>query len=199
MSSSSQATLADPSPPTCLVFERNSMLETTILRHASPVYRVSTNRHGSTTEVCVPGTHTIIARIVRKEILPDTVAFSDTNGGKAVRVSRWLKRTKQADGRSEAILETDIGACILRTHPDYRLALYDADLSTIVAHWAPLTRPPSPPTLVLAPGIERSQVKILVAFLCEEQKLRIAEKNSTVKAAAYRAKGRYWTAPMGEN
>lgn len=83
---------------TCLLFEQNSMLDSTITDNASPIYRVSTNEHGSVTELRAAGPNTVLARIARKEILPDTVKFPDMKGGKSMRVSKWLKRTTQKDG-----------------------------------------------------------------------------------------------------
>ncbi|KAJ7128354.1 hypothetical protein C8R44DRAFT_732688 [Mycena epipterygia] len=119
-------------------------------------------------------THELVAHVERRELLPDTVAFSNDNGGKAMRVSKWLKHIKLADGLLANVLETHIGACVLRTHPVHRLALYSPDLNIIVAHWE---RHLGSMILVLSPGIEASQAQILVAFLYEEQKMR-ADKRS---------------------
>ncbi|KAJ7509452.1 hypothetical protein B0H11DRAFT_1959699 [Mycena galericulata] len=190
MSSTSQVTLAVTTPNTCLNFGRDSMQTTTVLCRGKPVYAISTDQHGATTEVRVPGTQALVARIARKELLPDTVAFPDVGDGKALRVSKWLRRTKLADGLPAAILETDIGECVLRIHPEYRLALFTPDLSIIIAHWESGV---TPPTLVLAPGIERSQAHILAAFLYEEQKMRIAERNGDPQIANFKAKLEYRT------
>lgn len=98
MASSSEVTLITPTPQIRLEFESNSMLDTIVLRHSDPLYTVSTNKHRSTTEMRVAMTHELVAHIERKELLPDTVAFACDNGGKAMRVSKWLKHMKLADG-----------------------------------------------------------------------------------------------------
>ncbi|KAJ7111226.1 hypothetical protein C8R44DRAFT_799150 [Mycena epipterygia] len=156
------------------------MLTTTITQNGVPAYKVSTNQHGSTTEIRTTGTDALIARIVRKELLPDTASFPDVSGGKAMRTSRWLKRATLADGLPAGALETEIGTCFLRRHPVQGLSLYRADMVTIVTQWQPRTAE-SPLALIIAAGMERSHTLILAAFLYEEQRLRIMEKNGKVQ------------------
>jgi hypothetical protein len=81
-----------------LVFETNSMTATTITQDGVPLYKVTTSQHGSMTEIRTTGTDTLVARIARKELFPDTVTFPDANGGKAKQVSKWLKAGTGADG-----------------------------------------------------------------------------------------------------
>ncbi|KAJ6529674.1 hypothetical protein B0H19DRAFT_1193013 [Mycena capillaripes] len=162
--------------PTSLVFEKNSMMDTTITRNGSPIYKVSTDKHGSTTEVHAPGTDTVLARIVRRELFPDTVLFPEDDNGKSTRVSKWLKRTTLADNSTAVTLETVWGSSVLGTHPDYGLALYGPDRSNIIARWRLQTQS-SPLALIIASGLERFQAQILTAFLYEEQRLRITDKN----------------------
>ncbi|KAJ7932201.1 hypothetical protein B0H13DRAFT_1956735 [Mycena leptocephala] len=162
-------------PRACkLVFGTDSMLNCTITRNGAPEYTVSTKKGGSTTEVHASGTDALLARIVRKDLFPSTVVFPDLNDGKAIRLAKWLKRVTLADGQGlAASLETDVGICYLRLHPTLRLALYSADLSTIIAHWA-LKTESSPRTLIIAPEVERSHAQILAAFLYEDERLRKA-------------------------
>ncbi|KAJ7691046.1 hypothetical protein B0H17DRAFT_1201386 [Mycena rosella] len=164
---------------TVLAFESNSMLATMITRGGAPLYAVSTNQHGSTTEIRAPGTNTLLARIARRELLPDTIAFAD---GKPTRLSKWLKQGTLADGLPAATLDTPPGVCVLRAHPEHRLT-------------------PLPPAVALAPtqvtmalvfpkAVDAGwEVRILAAFLFQEQRTRIAERNSEVHATAvmYRA------------
>ncbi|KAJ7930989.1 hypothetical protein B0H13DRAFT_1960077 [Mycena leptocephala] len=134
-------------PRACkLVFGTDSMLNCTITRNGAPEYTVSTKKGGSTTEVHASGTDTLLARIARKDLFPSTVG---------------------------CFAETDVGICYLRLHPTLRLALYSADLSTIIVHWA-LKTESSPRTLIIAPGVERSHAQILAAFLYEDERLRKA-------------------------
>ncbi|KAJ7923621.1 hypothetical protein B0H13DRAFT_2401572 [Mycena leptocephala] len=117
-----------------------------------PVYTVSTKKSGSTTEVHTPGTNALVARIARKELLPSTVVFPALNDGKSIRIAKWLKRVTLPEGQGIA------------------------DLSSIIAHWAPKTEP-SPRTLIIAPGVERSHAQILAAFLYEDERLRKAVRD----------------------
>ncbi|KAJ7603595.1 hypothetical protein FB45DRAFT_908550 [Roridomyces roridus] len=181
MFSGSQITLVDPAPRIFLTFSRNSMLSTTIRRQpqGNLVYLVTTNMHATTTEVRDADTERPVARIVRKDFLPDTVSFS---GGKTVRMNKWLKRAELPDEIPSSILEIDMGQCVLRAHPQYRLALYSPGMDNILAHWEPNTHPP---TLILSPTVESSQSQILTAFLYLEQMMRIKEKNATTRASVY--------------
>jgi hypothetical protein len=103
------------------------------------------------------------------------------------------------------MLETALGTRLLRTHPVYRLAvrnkllpaqiideahtlqLYTADLTTIIAHWQQGT----PMSLILAPEVVTSQAQILAAFMYEEQRLRVRERNGQVQAEAALWRARY--------
>ncbi|KAJ7488276.1 hypothetical protein FB451DRAFT_734368 [Mycena latifolia] len=165
-----------------LVFERNSMLSTTVTRGGSPLYAISTDQHGSTTEVRAPGTDTLLVRIARRDILPDTIAFPADANSKPMRLSKWLKRSTLVDGFPAATFDTPAGAWVLRTHPVYRLAVYTADLTRIIAHW----QPDAAMVLVLAKGTTldaASEVRILAAFLYEEQRMRVADRNGEVAAS----------------
>ncbi|KAJ7488187.1 hypothetical protein FB451DRAFT_733105 [Mycena latifolia] len=165
-----------------LVFERNSMLSTTVTRGGSPLYAVSTDKHGLTTEVRAPGTDTLLVRVARRDIFPDTIAFAADANSKPMRLSKWLKRSTLADGFSAATFDTPAGACVLRTHPVYRLAVYTADLTCIIAHW----KPDAAMALVLAKGTTldaASEVRIFAAFLYEEQRMRVADRNGEVAAS----------------
>ncbi|KAJ6532422.1 hypothetical protein B0H19DRAFT_1383875 [Mycena capillaripes] len=75
----------------------------------------------------------------------------------------------------------DIGRCFLRQHPTYRLALFtERDSETPVAHWETAATSPSAslPTLVFRPEAESAQLRILAAFIVEEQRVREAERGS---------------------
>ncbi|KAJ7097409.1 hypothetical protein C8R44DRAFT_748517 [Mycena epipterygia] len=128
------------------------------------------------TEIRTTGTDILIARIARKDLLPDTVSFPDVDGGKVMRTSRWLKRTTLTDGLPAGALETRIGPCFLRTDLVHGLRFYHVDMTTIMTHWRPKTDS-SPLALMIATGMERSHPLILAAFFYEEQRLRIMEKN----------------------
>ncbi|KAJ6576029.1 hypothetical protein DFH09DRAFT_1150226 [Mycena vulgaris] len=185
--------MAPVAPPrSWLVFEKNSMVSTTITQNAVPVYAVSTSTHGGTTEVRATGTDALVARIARKELLPDTVKFPDFQGGKSMRLSKWLKRTTLADGIPAATFETSSGVCVLCIDPVHRLVLYSADRTTIIAHWQ-LKTDSSPMALVIAPKMQHAQAMILAAFLYEEQKMRATERNGEVQSASALYQAKYQT------
>ncbi|KAJ6626147.1 hypothetical protein B0H10DRAFT_1999209 [Mycena sp. CBHHK59/15] len=181
----SQLTLVNPAPPTFLTFGTNSMINTTLFLDTRPAYTISTALQGSTTEIADAGSKEVLARIVRKEVLPDTVAFA---GGKEIRVSKWLRKAKLPDGFSASEIDTEVGKCYLRMHREYRLALFtEYDLDTPVAHWERHSDPFAPPTLVLYSGTENFRPQIVAAFTIMELKMRMTEKADIValsKAAA---------------
>jgi hypothetical protein len=50
------------------------------------------------TELRAAGTGELLARIARKEIIPDTIAFPALNGGREMRSTKWLTKSKLSDG-----------------------------------------------------------------------------------------------------
>ncbi len=96
----SQLTLVDSALPICLTFSKDSMINTTLYRDSRPVYTISTELQGTTTEIRAAGTAELLARICRNDILPNTVAFPSINDGKVMRLSKWLRGCKLPDGRS---------------------------------------------------------------------------------------------------
>ncbi|KAJ7724374.1 hypothetical protein B0H16DRAFT_324339 [Mycena metata] len=95
----SELTLVDPTPPVFLDFSPDSMINTTICRNSRAAYTISTELQGSTTELRRAGASELLARICRKEVLPDTVSFPNINNGKDLRRSKWLRRCTLPDGR----------------------------------------------------------------------------------------------------
>ncbi|KAJ7271656.1 hypothetical protein C8J57DRAFT_1319467 [Mycena rebaudengoi] len=157
---------------TSLVFTKPSMLNTTIKLDSIPVYTLSTRLPGLTTNIRSAHTSELVGRMSRRIFLPDTVTLPN---GKTLRVSRWLKETKMADGSPARLLHLDGEPRFLTQHSDYGLALFEANAETIVAHWQPATKS-SELALVLSPGMEQFQTKVLVAFLLVEQERRANEK-----------------------
>jgi hypothetical protein len=94
----SQLTLVDPSPPIFLKFDTNSMTNATLSLNSVPMYIISTDSPGAITEIRAAGTNEVLARILRKGLLPDTIKFPDLNAGKDMRLSKWLKSIKLPDG-----------------------------------------------------------------------------------------------------
>ncbi|KAJ7036342.1 hypothetical protein C8F04DRAFT_953916 [Mycena alexandri] len=189
----SQLTLVNPTPPVCLDFSTDSMINTTLYRDSRPAYTISTELQGSTTELRTAGTLQLLARICRKEVLPDTVSFPNINDGKDLRLSKWLRRCTLPDGIHAHLIETEVGNCLLKKHIDHRLALFaEYDPETPVAHWERRDGT-SPLSLILYAGTENFHPQIIAAFIVQELKMRMAEKADLValsRAAARSTLGR---------
>ncbi|KAJ6597555.1 hypothetical protein DFH09DRAFT_82482 [Mycena vulgaris] len=171
----SQRTLT-PSVPISLVFDTNSMLAATLSLDARPAYTIATPPAGSPTELRAADTGALLARISCRALLPDTICFPSLNGGKAMRVSKWLKRCALPDGLEAHAITTDVGKFFLTRDLAHRLALFaEHDLEHPVAHWRG-PAPGRPPTLVLYPGTEDFHAQIIAAFALQELKIRMWEK-----------------------
>ncbi|KAJ7436484.1 hypothetical protein B0H11DRAFT_1754780 [Mycena galericulata] len=176
----SQITLVNLSPPVCLTFSADSMINATLFLDSRPTYKLSTKLQGTTTKLRAVDTSALLARITRREVLPNTVTFPNVGDGKEMRVSSWLKRCKLEDGIEACIIETGVGKCFLKRDRKYRLALYsEYDPDNPVAHWK-RTDPASPLSLILYPGTEDFHPQIIAAFTIEELKMRMLEKMDSV-------------------
>jgi hypothetical protein len=94
----SQITLVSVAPAARLMFSRNSMKNATLFLDSGPAYTISTDISKAHTELRAAGTGELLARIAQKEILPDTITFPVLNGGKEIRLTKWLKKSKLSDG-----------------------------------------------------------------------------------------------------
>jgi hypothetical protein len=81
------------------MFSTDSMINATLHRDSQPAYTITTELQGSTTEIRTAGTSQLLARITRREVLPDIIAFPNINGGKDMRLGKWMRRCKLPDGR----------------------------------------------------------------------------------------------------
>jgi hypothetical protein len=94
----SQLTLVSLAPAACLIFSSDSMENATLSLDSGPAYTISTDASNARTELRASGTGDLLARIVRKEFLPDTIMFPAFSGGKEMRLKKWLKKSKHSDG-----------------------------------------------------------------------------------------------------
>ncbi|KAF7296266.1 hypothetical protein HMN09_01095900 [Mycena chlorophos] len=182
----SQLTLVNPAPPLLLTFSANSMSNATLFSDRQAVYTLSTQltRADSVTELRRVGDSAVVARISRKSILPDTVAFPaapDEGSGnvREVKTSKWMKKCKLADGTQAHAFDTEMGQCLLRRHLQYRLALFtEFDTETPIAHWE---KGSSPPSLLISSSVpEAFHPQVICAFIIEEFKMRMAEKADVI-------------------
>lgn len=144
----SQLTLVTIAPEVRLLFSADSMKNATLFLDSAPAYMISTDEQNSCTELRTAGTRELLARITRKEVLPDSIMFPNLNGGKEMRLAKWLKKSKLADGSCAIVpitlcsyhcslgadifvspfssifgVETEHGTFVLRAHPAHRLAV----------------------------------------------------------------------------
>lgn len=93
----STETLVNPTPPTTLIFDRNSVLFATLHTRAGPKYRVTTNSSVTRTDLCNVADEQVLGSIKRREIMPDVVLFPH-RGKKSLRLNKWLKKQKAQPG-----------------------------------------------------------------------------------------------------
>ncbi|KAJ7486950.1 hypothetical protein FB451DRAFT_1228389 [Mycena latifolia] len=179
----SQLTLVVTAPTRRLLFNTDSMKNATLfLDFASvPAYTISTDSKNSCTELRAASTGELLARITRKDVLPDTIAFPQVDGGTEMRMSKWLRKTALPDGSPAHVMDTEHGKYFLKSNPVHRLALFsEHELETPVAHWEHRDDT-LPPVLVIQSGSTAwgaTQPQIIAAFIVREFKLRMTEKAS---------------------
>ncbi|KAJ7879375.1 hypothetical protein B0H13DRAFT_2346127 [Mycena leptocephala] len=164
---------------------------------SGPAYTLSIDTSNVHTELRAAGTGELLARIARKEIIPDTIAFPALNGGREMRSTKWLTKSKLSDGCSAHVIKTKHGNFTLKTHPVHRLALFrEDDLETPGAHWQRASTGTSTstttPTLVLRPGTHiwvSAWPEIIMAFVVQESKMRMREQAN--QPALGRATGQF--------
>ncbi|KAF7341684.1 Peptide methionine sulfoxide reductase [Mycena sanguinolenta] len=187
----SQLTLVNLPPPLCLTFSTNSMINVILYRDSQPAYIISTDLRigGSTTEIRAADGTEVLARVTRKELLPDTIAFPHINGGEEMRLSKWLRRCKLSDNSDAHVIETEVGNCVLKKwHNAYRLALFaEYDLETPVAHWE-RANSISPLSLMFYSGTENFHPQIIAAFTIMELKMRREENAQAMRFSRFAAR-----------
>ncbi|KAJ7726139.1 hypothetical protein B0H16DRAFT_1471566 [Mycena metata] len=173
----SQTTLANPTPLLCLDFTADSMFNTTLCRGSRPLYTLSTEPQGSTTELMSAGAGLLLARIRRREGLPETTSFPNINEGEDLQLSEWLRPCTLADGSEAHLLQTEVGTCLLTRHVNHRLALFtEFDPETPIAHWA-RRNDTFQLSLIFYAGTQDFYAQVIAAFIIVEQKMRIAEED----------------------
>jgi hypothetical protein len=81
------------------MFSQDNMKNATLLLDSGPAYTISTDTSNAHTELRAAGTDELLARVARKEFLPDTIRFPALNGGKEMRLTKWLRKFKLSDDR----------------------------------------------------------------------------------------------------
>ncbi|KAF9036861.1 hypothetical protein BJ165DRAFT_1532952 [Panaeolus papilionaceus] len=176
----STETLVNPTPPTTLIFDRNSVLFATLHTRAGPKYRVTTNSSVTRTDLCNVADEQVLGSIKRREIMPDVVLFPH-RGKKSLRLNKWLKKQKAQPGASpSAILEAQSGRFVWRWGVDnYRLSLYEDNpsQSAPIAYCRVLHDPPTIALILQSNLDEPLRIEVITSFLVMEHRLRMKEKS----------------------
>ncbi|KAF7293289.1 hypothetical protein HMN09_01207900 [Mycena chlorophos] len=203
----SESTLAPHDGQRLLTFSPNSMVTSTLSdAHGTVIYTISTGVSGDRTSFLDAQTKKTVAKISKKMLSADTVAFAlefESKGKtrsrmEEVKLSKWIHAQKDGeDGEVELKLGSGTeGEYTIRRHSQYRLALFrkDTPKGDPLAHWQPPIPPPfdkaTPITLAISPEMVQHEVQIILAFTIEERKLRFEEQSGNVGSA-------YETVPRG--
>ncbi|KDR81967.1 hypothetical protein GALMADRAFT_276605 [Galerina marginata CBS 339.88] len=173
----STSTLVNPDRRLKLVFDRNSVISATLYSRAGPLYRITTNKAVSRTDLCDLTEQRVVATVKRRELFPDAVVFAHRSG-KSIRLSKWLKRQKSPPGiqRTTELL-TPSGSFTWKSDSTHRFALYSQD-QTPIAYSKMLEDPPTLALVLMNCSDSIVQVEIITSFLVLEHKLRMKEKFS---------------------
>lgn len=94
----SAATLVNPAPPTSyFLTSTNTKNGTIYARPGIPLYTITNDgKQTIVNDHRTPGR--IVAIFHQREFLPDTISFPERNGSAPIKVQKWLRKTKLADG-----------------------------------------------------------------------------------------------------
>ncbi|KAG2134502.1 hypothetical protein DEU56DRAFT_409007 [Suillus clintonianus] len=176
----STTTPENPAPPKSYNFSLDNMKNTKIFNNqpASPLYSVVTDvKSDKHTDIFDLRGNRLLARIDRRDILPDTITFPYRNGGYSIYLSKWLQKSKLENGHHIHAIETALGTYVWKSDAEYRLALYrKGDMSKPVVHLQQGTRTQNF-AVIMQGEAELIRDDVIVSFLMLEQRLRISEKN----------------------
>jgi len=122
----SQATLVNPISVS-LPFTSTVPLNTTILYGNLPMFRIFSDENIQRTQVVEQRCGQTVAVIEWNNIFSDTVSFPSRNGGKKVKISKWLQTQQPSNGSRVIAMNAAIGRCYWKSDKTFRLALYMSD------------------------------------------------------------------------
>ncbi|KAJ3517485.1 hypothetical protein NLJ89_g484 [Agrocybe chaxingu] len=171
----STSTLVNEAPSLSLMFDRNSVINATLYSRTSPMYKITTNKNATRTDLCDLADQRVVATVKRREIFPDVVVFAHQRG-KSVRISKWLKTMKVPGTRPTASIETETGRFTWRSDETHRLALYPEDETEFPIAYSRTVLDPPTIGLVIKAGSDTMHIEIITSFLILEHRLRMQEK-----------------------
>ncbi|TFK24627.1 hypothetical protein FA15DRAFT_655723 [Coprinopsis marcescibilis] len=174
----SQETLIDIGPLS-LKFNRKSVTNATIYSSALPVYKITTTKDGSQTDIFdVLGSETRIATIKRREFLPDVIKYRNRTMANVVKINNWLKHEKLEGNATGVCFDSSSGPMAWKygEQERYRMALYkDKDFDHPIAY-LDTSQSSVPIRLVITSGYQDLVEDILLSALILEHKLKMFER-----------------------
>jgi len=175
----SEVTLINVDPITELVLAKESVTNTTLLRHNKPCLKVSTNgKDGAITTITDVQTNQLLVTIKRRDFRSDIISFTNLYGGKPVKVKDWIQEKKPTNQRSQWKINTTAGSFTWRTDVVLRLTLCsENDLDHPIAWVQPKTETKRY-ALVMKGGTENFRDEIVASYIILEQRMRMKEKQN---------------------
>ncbi|KAF9533649.1 hypothetical protein CPB83DRAFT_890120 [Crepidotus variabilis] len=176
---SSGSTLFDI-PPIQLVFDRNSVINATLLTREGPAYRVETNRNVTKTSLRDLHENKLVAVWKRRDIFPDIVQFEHRR--KKLRLRKWLKKFSNEEIGGHELTIEDM-RFLWKSHHQHRVALFaDQDLHNPLAHCRMLQDSHTISLVIQACVSGATKVEIIMSFLVVEHRQRMKEKRLRLHA-----------------
>ncbi|KAJ7327534.1 hypothetical protein DFH08DRAFT_816383 [Mycena albidolilacea] len=152
MAMESQLTLVTVDSAVRLTFNRDNMKNATISLDSAHAYTITTDAQNMYTELRAVANGELLAPIVRKAILPDTIAFPTVNDGQELQWRNSLRGRDSPTTPRRHTIDTEHGLFILKAHPLHRLAVRAFPNQTTYRRWLRVGNA-SAPTLVICTSI----------------------------------------------
>lgn len=169
----SAATLVNPAPPTSYFLTSTNTKNATIYaRPGIPLYTITNDgKQTIVNDHRTPGR--IVAIFHQREFLPDTISFPERNGSAPIKVQKWLRKTKLADGTTAFVMGTDYGPYVWKMVSSHRQKVYaQYDLDRPIASCSFHTTPSNgKPAFLLEYDAEPLREDIMVAYLLQRQRV----------------------------
>ncbi|KIJ05313.1 hypothetical protein PAXINDRAFT_122318 [Paxillus involutus ATCC 200175] len=174
----SSVTLVNPVPPTPYFLSNTTLKDAVIYAHpAIPLYKVTSDSKqirisdGSTSGRTIAVLH-------RRELLPNTVSFTERKGRSQFSVQKWLRKTKLPGGFSGYIMQTSFGPYIWKSVSRHRQKVYaNHDPNThIASFYLHQTLSHGTPAFVLESGAEPLRDDLVVAYLIQRHRIMMEDR-----------------------
>ncbi|KIK97050.1 hypothetical protein PAXRUDRAFT_137143 [Paxillus rubicundulus Ve08.2h10] len=174
----SAVTLVNPTPPTPYFLSNTILKDAVIYAHpAIPLYKVtSDSKQIRISDGSTPGR--TIAVLRRRELLPNTVSFTQRDGRSQISVQKWLRKTKLPGEFTGYILQTRYGPYVWKSVSRHRQKVYaNHDPNTpIASFYLHQTLSHGTPAFFLDSGAEPLRDDLVVAYLIQRHRIMMEDK-----------------------